>query len=209
MNISLKQPRLAVVFDFGGVLIEWNPLLVYKKYFHDDENAIRAFMEEVGFAEWNLQQDMGRPFAAAVEELSSRFPQYADLIQAYDKEWEASIAGPIQPTVGILYELKEAGYPLYGLSNWSEEKFQLVRPKYTFFDWFDDVLVSGEVKLVKPDPRIYTVFLERIGRSPAECLFVDDSQENIRVSSEMGFSTIRFRSPQQLRDELRSRSLLS
>jgi 2-haloacid dehalogenase len=95
------------------------------------------------------------------------------------------------------------------LSNWSEEKFQLVRPKYTFFDWFDDVLVSGEVKLVKPDPRIYTVFLERIGRSPAECLFVDDSQENIRVSSEMGFSTIRFRSPQQLRDELRSRSLLS
>jgi len=192
----------AIVFDFGGVLIDWNPRYLYLKLFKGDAEAMESFFTEIGFAEWNLEQDRGRFFNVAVAELSQRFPQYRDLIIAYDERWEESISGPIQPVVDILYMLKQKGYPLYGLSNWSDEKFQLVRTKYGFFHWFDDILVSGAVKFVKPDPRIFTRFLEKIGCKAAECLFIDDSEANIKAANELGFKTIRYESSEQLRTVL-------
>ena len=192
----------AIIFDFGGVLIDWNPRYLYRKLFDGNSNAMERFLTDIGFMEWNLQQDKGRSFAVAVAELSERFPAYADLIKAYDQRWEESLAGPIQSTVNLLHSLEQVGYRLYGLSNWSAEKFQIVRPKYEFFNWFETIVVSGEAKLVKPDPRIYTLFLERIGWTAEECLFIDDSRANIATADQLGFKTIWYESPEQLKAEL-------
>ena len=199
----------AIVFDFGGVLLDWNPRHLYRKLFHDDVIAMERFITEIGFAEWNAQQDKGRSMAQGVIELSRQFPQYASLIKAYDERWEESVAGPIQPTVDILHLLKQRGYPLYALSNWSAETFQRVRNKYSFFDWFEAIVLSGEVKLIKPDPLIFLVFLERTRQTAEACLLIDDSEANIAAARQMGFQAIRFESAGQLREELIQRGLLT
>jgi len=198
----------AIVFDFGGVLIDWNPRYLYRKLFPGNDTAMERFLAEIGFTEWNQQQDAGRAFSLAVTELVKRFPSYADLIQAYDERWEESIAGPLQGTVDLLLPLQQAGLELHGLSNWSSEKFAAVRTKYSFFQLFATILLSGDVKLIKPDPRIFEALLARIGRSASECLFIDDSEENISTARSLGFETIRFESPEQLRRELQHRGLL-
>jgi len=198
----------AIVFDFGGVLIDWNPRYLYRKLFPGNDTAMESFLAEIGFTEWNQQQDAGRAFSLAVTELVKRFPSYADLIQAYDERWEESIAGPLQGTVDLLLPLQQAGLELHGLSNWSSEKFAAVRTKYSFFQLFATILLSGDFKLIKPDPRIFEALLERIGRSASECLFIDDSEENISTARSLGFDTIRFESPDQLRRELQHRGLL-
>ncbi len=196
------QKSFSIVFDFGGVLIDWNPRYLYRRFFDGDGAAIDRFLDEIGFMQWNLRQDAGRPFAAAVEELSARFPHYRDLIRAYDERYEESISGPIEPAVEILRALKLARYPLYALSNWSSEKFRLIRPRMPFMEWFDGIVISGEVGLVKPDPRIYALLLDRIGRPPAECVMVDDSDANTAAAAVLGFQAIRYESPAQLRADL-------
>jgi len=198
----------AIVFDFGGVLLDWNPHYLYDRMFADDPTGLDRFLSEVGFSDWNAQQDKGRPFALAVAELSARFPHHAHLIRAYDERWEEFIAGPIQPTVDILQSLKQAGYPLYALSNWSAETFARIRHKYDFLNWFDTILLSGEVKLIKPDPQIFQLFLARVNRKAKDCLFIDDSPANIVAANALGFQTILFESPRQLERELKGRGLL-
>jgi 2-haloacid dehalogenase len=192
----------AIIFDFGGVLINWDPHKLYDPYFNNDRQAIDRFLAEINFSEWNLAQDKGYPFAQAVLELSARFPQYAELIHAYDEQWEESITGTVPGTVEILQRLKAAGFQLYGLTNWSAEKFSLVRPRYRVFDLFEDIIVSGDVKLIKPDPAIFKLLLDRINRQPEECLLVDDSQINVAAARRLGFSAIHFVSPMQLRSTL-------
>jgi 2-haloacid dehalogenase len=198
----------AIIFDFGGVLLDWSPYYLYDRFFNADHAAIDRFLAEVGFSEWNAQQDLGRPFSVAVAELSARFPQHADMIRAYDELCVESIKGPIQATVDILQTLRQAGYPLYGLSNWSKEKFQLIQPKYDFLSWFDTIVLSGEEKIAKPDPRIYEILLKRIGRTASECLFIDDSKTNIAAADQLGFQTILYRSPEQLHSELKQSGVL-
>ncbi|HJQ24396.1 MAG TPA: HAD family phosphatase [Blastocatellia bacterium] len=198
----------AIVFDFGGVLIDWNPRYLYQKLFADDPEAMERFLAEIGFSEWNLEQDRGRAFAVAVSELSARFPHYADFIRAYDERWEESIGGAIEPTVALLRALKQAGYALFGLSNWSAETFPRIRQQYPFFNWFDDIVLSGEVRLIKPDPLIFEILLERIGRAAADCLYIDDSPANVDVARQLGFQTIHFTAPEQLATELIGRGLL-
>lgn len=197
----------AVVFDFGGVLLHWDPRHLYRKLFQD-ASAVERFLEEIGFAEWNLEQDRGRPFAVAVAELSRRFPHHAELIAAYEARWEESIAGPIAGSVEVLGRLREAGHALYGLSNWSAETFRRIRPRYAFFEWFAAIVISGEVGLVKPDARIFRALLDRIGRPAAECVFIDDGEANIVAASRLGFRTIRFESSAQLETELGRLGLL-
>lgn len=192
----------ALVFDFGGVLIDWDPRYLYQKHFPGDPEGMERFLAEVDFTAWNLRQDAGRPFAEAVAEHSARFPEYARLIRAYDEEYLDSLGEPIWPVVEIVAELKQRGYPLYALSNWSGEKFALVRPMYDFFSWFEAILISGEVKMAKPDPGIFHLLAETIGRPPQECLFIDDSAANISTASRLGFQTIRYHSPEQLREAL-------
>ena len=198
----------AIIFDFGNVLLEWNPRRVYQRYFLDDPEGIERFFEEVNFADWNLQQDKGRPFAEGVAVLSEKFPHYAQLIQAYHENWTDSIGAAYSGTIEILKQLKRAGYLLYGLSNWSAETFPFAREKYDFFDLFDDFVISGEVGHVKPDPEIFQILLAKIGRPAHECLFIDDALTNINQAQKMGFETIHFQTPEQLEISLRELKLL-
>jgi len=197
-----------IVFDFGGVLMDWNPRYLYSRYFDGDSHAMEDFLAEIHFSEWNTEQDRGRPFAEGVALLTAQYPQHAELILAFDEHWEETVGGAILPVVDMAQRLKAAGYRLHGLSNWSEEKFRQVRQKFAFFNLFDSILVSGEVKLAKPDPRIYQVFLQRIGQPAADCLFIDDSAANIAAARKLGFGTILFESEDQLEQELAVRGLL-
>jgi 2-haloacid dehalogenase len=198
MNPSIK----AIIFDFGGVLISWDPRRVFGKFFPGDPQAMESFMAEIGFSAWNLRQDEGYPFAQAVTDLSARFPHYAPIIHAYDIHWEDSITGIIPQTVDLVRRLKQVGYRLVGLTNWNMDKFTLVRHKYDFFNLFEQIIVSGEVKLIKPDPAIYNLLLQQIGLTSADCLMIDDSADNVEASRKMGFLTIHFASPEQLAAEL-------
>lgn len=197
-----------IIFDFGGVLLHWDPRAVYRPYFQADSEAMERFFTEVDFAKWNSRQDGGRPFKEGVAELSSRFPHYSHLIRAYHDHWEQSVLGEIPGTVEILKELKHKGYHLYGLSNWSAETFPIARAKYPCFDLFDDIVISGEVKLIKPDPAIFKLLLERTGQKAEECLLIDDSEQNIGVAKQLNFQTVLFRSAAQLRVELRRLNIL-
>ena len=152
---------------------------------------------------WNAQQDRGRSFKDGVAELSWRFPHYSHLIQAYHDHWRDSIGNAIAGTVSIVKQLKQAGYLLYGFSNWSAETFPYARESYDFFDMFDDMVISGSVGFVKPEPEIYQIMLDKIGRPAQECLFIDDSLPNIEQANRMGFTTIHFESPGQLEAELK------
>ncbi|HXD10586.1 MAG TPA: HAD family phosphatase [Anaerolineales bacterium] len=197
----------AIIFDYGNVLLEWNPRLVYRPYFND-EAKMEQFLNEVDFMEWNAQQDKGRSFAEGVAVLSQQFPQHARLIQAYHENWKDSIGEAYWDTVEILQQLKQAGYRLYGLSNWSAETFPLVRARYNFFDLLDAMVISGEVGFVKPEPEIYQIMLDKIGKPAEECLFIDDSLPNIQQAEKLGFVGIHFQSAEQLRIELEKYRLL-
>lgn len=197
-----------IIFDFGNVLLEWNPRLVYRRFFPDDETAMEEFLHEVSFMEWNAQQDKGRTFAEGVAELSKQFPQYSSLIQAYHDNWKESIGDSLAGTVEIMKRLKNAGFPLYGLSNWSAETFPIARQKYDFFDLLDDIIISGEVGSIKPEIEIFEIALSRIGRPAHDCLFIDDALANIEQARQMGFATIHFQSSEQLERELHKLGLL-
>ena len=158
--------------------------------------------------DWNAQQDKGRSFTEGVAELSKQFPHYADLIQAYHDNWKDSIGNSLPGTVEIMKRLKQAGYQLYGLSNWSAETFPYARQKFDFFNLLDDIIISGEVRSIKPEPEFFEIALRRIGRPAQECLFIDDSLPNIEQARRMGFATIHFLSPEQLENELHERGLL-
>lgn len=195
-----------IIFDFGNVLLGWDARQLYKRLLPDPETVDR-FLEQISFAEWNAKQDAGRPFREGVAELSNRFPQHAKLIQAYDTHWEESLTGTIDGTIEIVRELKQAGWPLYLLSNFSIEKFELIRNRHSYLDLFDDIIISGEYGIVKPEPAIYHIALNRMKKQASECLFIDDSQANINTAKSLGFQTIHFHSPAQLRAELKNHSI--
>lgn len=201
MTEQAKQNARAIIFDLGGVLIGWDPRLLYRKIF-DGDAAIDRFFQEVDFYGWNLEQDRGRTFDEGVAELSARFPHYAEPIRAYNERYPESVSGAIEPTVHVLAKLRAAGYPLYALSNWSAEKYEYARAHFDFLNWFETVIVSAHVKLVKPDPRIFELLLHRIGRRAQDCVFIDDNETNVRVARELGFQAIRFETAPQLARDL-------
>jgi 2-haloacid dehalogenase len=198
----------AIVFDYGNVLLEWNPRYVYQRYFPNDPEGMEDFLKEIDFMAWNEQQDKGRTFAEGVEALSKEFPHHSHLIQAYHDHWIDSIGQAYWETVEMMRQLKQKGYPIYGLSNWSAETFPYAREKFNFFDLFDDMVISGAVGFVKPEPEIFQILLEKIGNPAQECLFIDDSLSNIEQANTMGFQTIHFVSPSQLKDSLIKLGLL-
>jgi 2-haloacid dehalogenase len=204
----MTSPIKAIIFDFGNVLLEWDPRYVYRRFFPNDPEGMELFLSEVNFMEWNMQQDKGRSFVEGVAQLSRQFPQYSRLIQAYHDHWIDSLGESIGGTVHILKQLKQAGYKVYGLSNWSAETFPRARARHDFFDLLDDMVISGEVGHIKPDPEIFQILLERIGRSAKECLFIDDALPNIEQAKNLGFATILFQSPEHLEAALREMEIL-
>jgi 2-haloacid dehalogenase len=196
-----------VVFDLGGVLIDWNPRYLYRQLIAD-EAAMELFLGEVCHSGWNEEQDRGRTFAAAIEEAVARHPAERALIEAYHHRWEEMLAGPIEGTVAVLAELKDAGRELHALTNWSAEKFPIARGRYDFLTWFESILVSGEHGLIKPDPKIFELLLERIGRRAGDCIYIDDNPKNVEAAAALGFDAIRFDSPEQLRRDLAERGAL-
>jgi 2-haloacid dehalogenase len=204
----MTTPTRAIIFDFGNVLLSWDPRRIFQRFFSEGPQTVETFMDEIGFAEWHVEQDRGRPFAEAIAERSAKFPHYAHILADYDTRYEEGVGGPISGTVEILRRLKQAGYPLYGLSNYPTKKFPLARLKYEFFDWFDDILISGEVGLVKPDPAIFHLLLTRIGHAADECIFIDDSGANVTAARELGLTAIQFQSPEQLEQELQKLEIL-
>ena len=196
----------AIIFDLGAVLIDWNPCHLYRKLFAD-EATMEQFFAETDLLNWNARQDGGHPFAQAVTELSNQFPHHERFIRAFHERWEEMMPGAIEATVEILAELREQNYDLYALSNWSAETYPIAYRRFEFLQWFRAVVLSGEVKVCKPDPRIYAHLLRLIGRPAKECIFIDDSLANYKAAVELGFQAIHFQSAEQLRAALISKAI--
>jgi len=192
----------AVVFDLGGVLIDWDPRYLYRSLFGGDEAAMERFLATVCTPEWNRGQDAGRPWSEAIASLVAEHPEHADLIRAFWDRWPETLGDAIDPTVDVLAELRAAGIPLYALSNWSAETFPIARPRYPFLDWFDGIVISGEVGAAKPDPRIYQALVERHGLDPASLAFVDDVPANVAAAESLGIRGLTFTSAAALRQDL-------
>ena len=201
------MPIKAVVFDLGGVLIDWDPRYLYRKLL-TDEAAVEEFLATVCTPEWNAEQDRGRPFAEGVAELVERHPAHAAAIAAYSERWEEMLGGEIPGTVELLAELRAAGMPLYALTNWSAETFVIARERFELLSWFDGVLVSGEERMIKPDPAFFRLLLDRFGLAPEATFYVDDSEPNVAAARALGLDAVRFTGPEQLRRELAARRAL-
>ena len=191
----------AVVFDLGGVLIDWNPRHLYRKLF-EDAGEMEEFLATVCNSAWNLCQDAGRPVAEANAELKARHPDKVALIEAYYGRWPEMLNGAIDGTVAILAELRDQGTPLYALTNWSAETFPHARSRFRFLDWFRAIVVSGDIGLIKPDADIYELLLATHDLTAAETVFIDDKLENVETARSLGFQGIRFTEPESLRRAL-------
>ena len=192
----------AIIFDLGGVLIDWNPSYVFYKMFEDEEQK-KHFFENICTSDWNEKQDAGRSLKEATEELVAKHPEWKEYIEAYYGRWEEMLGGPIHGTVEIFKQIKESGeYKLYALTNWSAELFPIALERYEFLHWFDGRVVSGEEKMRKPFPEFYQLILDRFRLNVEETLFIDDNTRNAKAAEEMGLKTIIFKSPSQLKEEL-------
>ena len=198
--------RPVIVFDLGAVLIDWNPRHLYRKLF-DREAEMEAFLRDICTPEWNAEQDRGRSWADAVALLSAEHPEHRSLIHAYKDRWEEMMTGPIQGTVDILNRLKQEGYELHALTNWSAETFPIARRRFEFLDQFETILVSGEERMMKPEAQIFELLLARIGHPAERCLFIDDSAKNIEAAAALGFDAIRFEGAEKLKEALSSRAI--
>lgn len=198
-----------IIFDLGGVLIDWNPDYMYKKIIQD-ENQRKWFLENICTSDWNEAQDGGRSIEEANELLIQSFPEYKELILAYYTRWEEMLNGPIVGTVEIFRSLKSQNkHGIYALTNWSAETFPRALELFDFLHWFDGRVVSGEEKTRKPFKEIYDIILNRFDLIPTETLFIDDNLRNIQAAQALGIVSIHFQSPEQLRKELMEHKILS
>jgi 2-haloacid dehalogenase len=200
-----------VVFDFGGVLIDWSPDYLYRKLI-PDEATRRHFLTEVCSMNWVVQQDGGQPIAEGTDELVARFPQHEPLIRAFYARWHEMIGGAIEEGVALVDKLEAAGVPLFGLTNWSAETFPWAWERFPVLRRFRDVVVSGRVKLAKPDPAIYTEMYSRIERhlpgvAPQEIVFIDDNIKNAQAAAALGWHGVHHTSPATTEARLRDLGL--
>ena len=207
--VESSARRSVAIFDLGGVLLDWNPRYLYRKLFDGDEAAMEHFLATVCTTEWNQRQDAGRSFAEAVSELLPRHADKIELIEAFRNRFEEMIAGAIDGTVDVLAELKRNAVPVYAITNWSAETFPSQRERFEFLDWFEGIVVSGMEGVMKPDPRIFHILVERYRVAPESAVFIDDVAENAAAASALGIHGIHFRSPDQLRRELVAVGMLS
>lgn len=196
-----------VIFDLGGVLLDWNPRHLFRKLF-DDKTEMEDFLAQVCNTAWIAQFDAGRPMAEGVAELTARFPEYAGPIEAFQTRWPETLAGAFEETVNILAALRKRRHRLYALSNFSAETFPHAMARFTFLQWFDGIVISGEVGVVKPDSRIYRVLFEHHGIDPVGAVFIDDVPANLAAGQALGLDALHFTTAGALRAALERRSLL-
>jgi 2-haloacid dehalogenase len=197
-----------VVFDIGGVLIDWNPRYLYRKLFAEDTTAMEEFLNSVCTPDWNLQQDAGRPWKEAIDDLSARYPEKAELIAAYDLNWDEMVSGPIPGTADLLWELKRRGTPVYCITNFSVDKLNRARERFEELNAFDGIVISGEVRLLKPDAAIYRRLLNQHDLRAEDTLFIDDVEHNVEGARAVGMHAIRFVDADTLRNDLTGYGLL-
>jgi 2-haloacid dehalogenase len=196
------MPRNTVIFDLGGVLIDWNPDYVFKTIFEKEEEK-KWFFDNICTSDWNEEQDAGRSLKEATEELITKFPDHEMNIRAFYDRWEEMLGGPIEGTVEVLKDLRSREeLKLYALTNWSAETFPVALERYDFLHWFDGRLVSGEEKTRKPFMDIYEKLISRFNINPNEAVYIDDNMRNLHPARELGMHIIHFKSPEQLKEEL-------
>ena len=204
----MKNNINTIIFDLGAVLIDWHPKYVFTKVFETEEK-MNWFFENICTSDWNEKQDAGRSLKEATEELVAIYPEYEQEVRAYYGRWDEMLGGPIDGTVAILRQLKDAGlYKLYALTNWSAELFPIALQRYEFLHWFDGRLVSGEEKMRKPYPEFFQLLLDRFNINKDESLFIDDNLRNAEAAESFGLKTIRFKTPVQLKEDLEKLQLL-
>lgn len=198
MNKSIET----IIFDLGGVLIDWNPRYAYRKIFKTEEE-IEWFLENITTSEWNENQDAGYPLHKATEELISKHPEWEPEIKAYYGRWLEMLGEAIHETVELLHKIKATGkYKLYALTNWSAETFHHALERFEFFKLFDGVVVSGAEKMRKPSPEFYNVLLDRYHIEPSTSIFIDDSLRNVQGAEAVGITGVQFHNPSQVKESL-------
>jgi 2-haloacid dehalogenase len=199
----------AIIFDLGGVLIDWNPRYVFDEYYFATEEKRAYFFNTICTSDWNEEQDAGRSIVEATLGLVSQFPEWEPAIRDYYGRWTDMLKAPIPETVEIFRQLKESGkYKLYALTNWQQGLFDIALVRYDFLQWFDGRVVSGEEKTRKPFPEFYQKLLNRYSVHPSEAIFIDDNQRNVKAAEDLGIKSIHFETPALLKKELLQRSIV-
>jgi 2-haloacid dehalogenase len=207
-NTSKAQsPVEAVVFDLGGVFLDWDPRHLYRKLF-TDEAEMELFLAEICSPAWHAPHDRGVSTAASCAELASRHPQFSEPIWAWSTRSEEMIGGVDTGSVEVLRAVRETGIPCYALTNMEAETYPLRLERFPFLSWFDGTVVSGREGVAKPEPAVFTRLLDRFGLQPRMTLMIDDTKENLEVASELGIQTVLFLSSRQLREELEAAGIL-
>jgi 2-haloacid dehalogenase len=198
-----------VIFDLGGVLIDWNPRYLYRKIF-ETEDEVTWFLENICTGEWNDEQDAGRSFEEATEDLVRKHPEWELPIRAWYGRWQETIAGPVHETVGLLQQVRDRGeHRLYALTNWSSQTFPWALNNFEFLQWFEGIVVSGLEKTRKPYPDFYHILFDRHQIKPSNALFIDDNIQNVAGGRAVGLNTIHFKSPTQLKAELKQLGIIA
>jgi 2-haloacid dehalogenase len=196
-----------IIFDFGGVLMDWNPRYYFRDYFNDDEK-MEFFLKNIVVDEWNAEQDRGRTLREGTEIQVARHPEWEKEIRAYYDNWTTMLRSDIPQNVNVLRKLEHSPYELFGLTNWSAETFPYALENYPFFEIFEGkIVVSGTEKLIKPDPKIWQVLLERYRIKAEESLFIDDNHSNILIADKLGFKVLHITGNTDMEQELRELGL--
>ncbi len=200
---SEQQEIDAVVFDLGGVLIDWDPRYVYRQLFADPAE-MEEFLGSVCTSDWHRAHDLGADITRSCEQLALRFPEHRDLIMVWAERGEEMVAGQFDDTVELLSEVKASGMPCYTLSNMEPDAFSVRRARFPFMGWFDAHVISGLEGVAKPDRRIFEILLHRHGLRPQATVFIDDQPRNVDAARDLGIVALNFSSAAQLRQDLQA-----
>lgn len=196
-----------VVYDFGGVLIDWNPYYLYREFFGEDPKKTENFLTEIGFHQLNQRFDAGEKFEILAREVALKFPHYEQLYRHFNEQFPKTLK-VLDESIELLTELHTKGIPLYGLTNWASETFHRVKSDYPFLNYLKGIVVSGDEGLIKPDPKIYLLALSRFNLVPTETLFIDDKLANVQAAASVGMHAHHFTSTAKLRIALNKFGLI-
>ncbi len=207
--MSLPTAINTIIFDLGGVLLDWSPRYVYTETYFDSREKHDYFFNTICTSDWNEEQDAGRSIVEATQLLVGQYPDWEQPIRDFYGRWTEMLRGPIPETVELFRRIKDSGkYKTYALTNWQGDLFHVALVRYNFLHWFDGRVVSGDEKTRKPFAEFYQRLLDRYAVNPREALFIDDSLRNVKAAEELGIRSIHFQSPAQLGRELEERGII-